>query len=459
MIEFMNKYILGASVPMILMLAGLYFAVALRFFPFTRIKTVMGVLLRRQEGGDGESPARALAMALAGTLGVGNIVGVSSAVYFGGAGAIFWMLVSAFCSMFLKYAEILIAMKGRKRSDSGYIGGAPYYIKDCLERLISRRVGVFFGGLFAILCAANSLLMGGFTQINAVASSLDGVVGIKPMASGVALALICAALLIFGKKALYSATAVLVPLMSCGFILLSLVVIIAERELMPSAISAILKDAFSLRSASGGVLGFLLSRSLRFGTMRGLFSNEAGCGTSPTAHITSTLKSPVEQGFWGIFEVFADTIVMCSMTALIVVAGYDRVAYLGADSIMMTIKAYSYPFSGAFAYAVEVFITVCVLCFGFATILCWANYGAESVAYFSRKKSLRLAYIAVFCICVAAGAVTAPEAIWSAADLVLGAMTLINVTVLILLRDEVKRETELYFFCQQKFQCFISKKR
>lgn len=459
MVEFINKYILGASVPMILMLTGLYFAVTLRFFPFTKLKTVVGVLVRRQEGGDGESPVRALAMALAGTLGVGNIVGVSSAVYFGGAGAIFWMIVSAFCSMFLKYAEIVIAMKGRVRLGGGYIGGAPYYISNCLGKLISRRVGVIFGGIFAVLCAANSLLMGGFTQINAVASSLDGVVGIKPVVSGVALALICAALLVFGKRTLYSATAVLVPLMSFGFILLSLIVIIAERELMPSAISAIFKDAFSLRSAGGGVLGFLLSRSLRLGVMRGLFSNEAGCGTSPTAHISSALKSPVEQGFWGIFEVFADTIVMCSMTALIVVAGYDRVSYLGADSIMMTIKAYSCPFSGGLAYAVEVFITVCVLCFGFATILCWANYGAESVAYFSGNGALRWAYVTVFCICVAVGAVTAPEVIWSAADLVLGAMTLINVTILVLLRDEVKRDTALYFAGQEKIQCFRAKNR
>ena len=449
MLEWINKYVLGAAVPLCLLGVGIYYTVALRFFPFTRLRTIFGYFAKGEKQ-EGTSPLRALSLALAGTLGVGNIVGVSSAIYLGGFGAIFWMWMSALAAMILKYAEIVLAMRHRRREGGGFRGGAPYYIRDIFTARGLPRLGAAVAIVFAVLCIADALFMGCIIQVNAVSSSLSGVLSVPPLLSGAVLAVICFLLLSVGEGNVGAVTEKLVPLMSLGYVVLSLFCIFLRRGDLWWALGKIFADAFRIESAAGGIFGFLFSRALRFGSMRGLLSNEAGCGTSPIAHASSSAKSPVEQGFFGLVEVFVDTILLCSMTALVVVLNYDAASAFGEDPMMMTLRAYSASFSDGAAVAVEAFLAVAVLLFGFATLICWAHYGIESLAYLSPRRGVRQGFVLVYCLFAVIGAVSAPSSVWTAADLAIGAMTLINVAVLFLGRREVRRETFLYFGFDEK---------
>ncbi len=443
MLAFANKYIFGSAVPIMLVLAGIYYTVILRGFHLRKIGLLVRVMTRKQDKKeDGVSPFRALTLALAGTLGVGNIVGVSAAIYLGGFGAIFWMWVSAFCAMILKYAEIVLAMNHRKFDKNGRPhGSAMLYIKDFFSSIGLRRLAKYIPIVFAVLCIVNSISMGSMIQINAVTSSFDSVFGIPPLVIGIVLSVLVLVIISSGSDGISRFTEMLVPLMSLGYIILSLAVIFLRRDELSNALNSIFESAFSSASATGGILGFLLSRSLRYGTMRGLVSNEAGCGTAPSAHATSNSQSAVEQGFLGIFEVFVDTIVLCTMTAIVVIISYPSVSHLGNNFIMMTISAYS-AVLGDFA---KYFLTISVLCFAFATVICWAHYGMESVGYLSDRKGVRGAFIIIYSLSVVAGATINSDFIWECADFAIGAMTLINVIVICFMSKEVRNYTELYF--------------
>ncbi len=440
MIEFINKYLFGTAVPALLILAGVLYTILLGAFHIRKPLTVIKALTRKNAD-SGISPFRAVTLALAGTLGVGNIVGVSAAIGLGGFGAIFWMWISALCAMLLKYAEIVLAMRHRRYDEYGKPhGSAMYYIKDFFSANSLPRVGKTIAGIFAILCILNAITMGSMIQANAISESFGGVFGVSPIICGILLAVLGALIISKGTEAMAKFTEILVPIMTLGYIVISLAVLIIRRDMLGSALASIVADALSPNSAAGGIAGFLLSRSLRYGTMRGLVSNEAGCGTAPTAHASSNSKSPVEQGFWGIFEVFTDTIVLCTMTALVVIVSFGDIKNSGSW-IMMTIDAYANVL-GKFA---SVFLTVAVLCFGFATIVCWAHYGVEAVRYLSEKKGYKNIFIFVYCVSSFAGAFSLSDAIWSAADFAIGAMTVINVTVICLMNSEVRRETKIYF--------------
>lgn len=449
MLEWINRYVLGAAVPLCLLGVGVYFLVTLRFFPLTRLGAILGYFARGEKR-EGTSPLRALCLALAGTLGVGNIVGVSSAIWFGGFGAVFWMWVSALAAMILKYAEILLAMRHRRQAADGYHGGAPYYISDILREHGLPKAGRVLAVIFAVLCLADALFMGCVIQVNAVSSSLLGVLSVPPIVSGAVMAGLCVLVLAKGGG-VGAVSEKLVPLMSIAYVVLSLWCIFLRRGEFPFVLGKILADAFRVESATGGVLGFLLSRALRFGSMRGLLSNEAGCGTSPIAHASSNAQSPVEQGFFGLVEVFVDTIILCSMTAFVVLLNYDAASAFGENPMMMTIRAYSAPFSGGVAVAVEMFLAIAVVCFGFATLICWGHYGVESLSYLSCNNTARRGFLLTYAVFALFGAMSAPSGIWTAADFAIGAMTLINVAILFLGRREVSRETFLYFaFCEKR---------
>ena len=440
MIEFINKYLLGTAVPVLLILAGIFYTVRLRAFHLLKPAAVIRSLTKKNEG-DGISPFRAVTLALAGTLGVGNIVGVAAAIGLGGFGAVFWMWISALCAMLLKYAEIVLAMRHRRYDSVGAPhGAAMYYIKDMFCSRALPRLGRMIASVFAILCILNAISMGSMIQANAISESLGGVFGIPPLACGIALALLCVIIISRGTEGMAKFTEMLVPLMTLGYIVISLAVLILRRDMLWGALCRIIRDAFSPVATAGGISGFLLSRSLRYGTMRGLISNEAGCGTAPAAHASSNAKSPAEQGFWGIFEVFTDTIVLCTMTALVIIVSFEGALYDGSW-IMMTINAYA----AVLGRSASVFLSVAVLCFGFATIVCWAHYGVESVRYLNPKPGYKNLFIFIYCASSLVGAFPMSEAIWSAADFAIGAMTLINVTVICFMSSEVKFETEIYF--------------
>ena len=431
----MLKWLLtGGLIPPLLLFGGLFFLFYLRGYPWRAPRRMLSAFAREKTG-EGTSSFRAMMLALAGTLGVGNIVGVANAIAIGGAGAVFWMWFSALFAMILKYAEILLAVSHRRIDKDGHrFGGAMYYIRDCFESRRWRRLAIVIPAIFAFLMVTNALSIGCMVQVHAVGETLEDVVGIPTVYSGVLLVLLTLPLLARGTKGISALTEYLVPIMTAGYIILSVAVLILRRDFLGEALLSIWRGAFTPESAVGGVSGFLLSRALRVGTMRGLLSNEGGCGTAPTAHAEAAAKSPAHQGVWGIFEVFADTIVLCTATALVIlVSGVD----MTSGGVMMTVNAYS-SVLGGFA---DWFFCAAVFCFGYATLLCWGSYGMESIRFLSQKRRWRVLYILAFGLCILFGVRIAPEFVWNIGDFGIATMTVINLCVLLLLRREIREET------------------
>ncbi len=448
MLERINGILSGLFLPMLLLAAGLFYAVRLRFFHLVKPLAVIKVLTKKSRGG--VSPFRSLTLALAGTLGVGNIVGVASAIALGGAGAVFWMWVSSFAAMLLKYAEVVLGVRYRKRVNGIHRGGAPYYIKEGLKKRGFSTLGGAAAVSFAVLCLLQSLTTGCSIQSAAVASALEGVMRIPAGLCGLLLATVCAVLLVKGSDTVMRVTEVLVPVMCGGFLFLSLWCMAARPSEVLPALWRIFREAFCPRGAAAGVGGFFLSSAIRFGTMRGLLSNEAGCGTSPFAHAAADTDSPVEQGFWGIFEVFVDTVLLCTVTAVVILMNFEVASAYAEQPMMMAIRAYSAAFGGVWKGIVEGFLGGSILCFGFATLICWAQYGVACVDFLTPKKVPRFLYISLFSVAIYWGAVAAQSFVWSVADLVIALMMLLHVPILCLLGGEVFGETADYFGWRRK---------
>ena len=440
MIAWINQYVFGIAVPILLMGAGIFFGFRLGWFHLRHPLLVLRELTRRSEE-QGPSPFRALMLALAGTLGVGNIVGVSAAIAMGGFGAIFWMWVSALCAMLLKYAEIVLAMRHRHYDGQGAPhGSAMHYIRACFRARGMGALGSALATVFALLCLVNAITMGSVIQVRAISDAMEGVFHLPPLVTGGVLALVTLLIIRRGTDSMLEVTGKLVPLMTLGYLVLSAAVLILRADRIDDAFVLILQDARSGNAALGGIGGFLTSRALRYGTMRGVISNEAGCGTAPTAHAVSSCRLPARQGLWGIFEVFADTILLCTVTALVIIVSWGDVVAREGEFMMMTVTAYS----AVLGPMAAVFLCLAVLFFGFATILCWAHYGLESTRSLSQKPWARWLFIFGYVASVLLGTVVSSEGIWQAADFAIGAMTLINVTVLCLMQGEIKQETDLW---------------
>jgi AGCS family alanine or glycine:cation symporter len=446
MLEIINSYLSGAIVPMLLIAAGLFYCFALRGFHLLRPMTVMRSLVSGERHSR-LSSLRALTLALAGTLGVGNIVGVSSAIHLGGFGAVFWMWISALVAMILKYAEIVLAMKHKRADgDKNALGSAMCYIKHLFDSLHLKKVGSIVAAVFALLFLLTSLTMGSMLQSSAVAEAMEGVVGLPRVYVGAVIAAVTFFVIRSGTHSISALTGVLVPLMSVGYIVMSVAVIIKSDGSIKDVFGLIVSDAFSSSAAASGIGGFVFTRAVRYGVMRGLVSNEAGCGTAPTAHATSECSVAAKQGMLGIFEVFVDTVVLCSMTAFVVILNYGEASRFGGNYMMMTIAAYS---TSLGKYA-SVFLCLAVLCFGFATILCWAHYGLVCAGYFGNSVGIAKLFTVVYCACVFVGAFADPALSWQLSDLCMGAMTVINLAVICALWREVKRETDGYLISLKK---------
>ena len=437
---------MGATVPIFLMLTGIFYLFKLKgFYLLHPVKTLLPALKR--QGSEGISPIKALCMALAGTLGVGNIVGVATALYLGGAGAVFWMIFSALIAMVLKYAEIVLAVRHRRRESNGcFSGGAPFYIEDGLAARGLPRFGRICGCIFACLCFVNALTMGSMLQTNAVASALNHSFGIPAWVVGGVMAILCGLSVKGGVRRIASVTEKLVPLMTVGFLILCLAVLCLRYQRIPAAVSMIFRDAFSPASMGGGFLGFLTSNGVRYGVMRGLVSNEAGCGTAPMAHASADVRSPAAQGVLGLVEVFVDTVLLCTVTALTLLVSDSGSAVFGEDGVRTAAAAFASilgDWSG-YVFAVAVFF------FGFATVLCWGHYGKTSLsaalgARFRSQGGAEVVFCVVYAASVLCGALISPKAVWYLADSALAGMTICNLPVLLLMQNEVLHETKSYF--------------
>lgn len=436
--EFFGRYVLGGIIPLSLIGLGIFFLIYLRFFFVLKPKKTFSFLLKKEKG-EGVSGFGALTVALAGTLGVGNIVGVASAIILGGAGAVFWMLVSAFSAMVLKYAEIVLAHKHRKNTAGGLRGGAMYYIED----FFGGRMGRTLGCIFSFFCLLNSLSMGCMLQSNAVSSSFAELSPVPKLLIGVILALLCGSVILKNIHDISPLTSIIIPLMTVLYFAMSVVVIVRFRADIGSVTRLILEDAFAFDSAAGGVFGFLLSSGVRYGCMRGILSNEAGCGTAPIAHAVSKREKAAEQGIWGIVEVFVDTVLLCTLTAFSILLAYGgNIKGFGiGDEMKLVISAYS----RAIGSSAALLMTVMVFFFAFATIICWAYYGSVTLEYMTRSKAAGLTFKLVYTAFVFLGACEVGKTVWNIADIAIAGMTLLNLATLFLMRKEIKKETEDLF--------------
>ena len=371
----------GATVPVLCVMifaSGGYFAALLRLYPFRRPCRLARVFFPAGRGlRDNLSSLKAMTLALAGTLGVGNIVGVASALVEGGRGALFWMWVSALFAAVVKYAEIVAAVRTRRcetipGEGRVYHGGAMYYIKN-------RHAA----SLFAVLIIFGSFFIGNILQVKAAGEAVGTVFGVPEIYTSSLIAFVCCIILVGGGKRISGFTAVLIPLLALCYIGASLYIICREASALPSALASVLRDAVSPASVGIGGAGCTMWSAMRYGITRGLFSSEAGCGSAPIAHAEAHCHSPAEQGCYGIFEVFADTSLLCTLSALVIILSPDTALSAGGDygtGIDLVIAA----FSARLGSTAGLFISVSVALFALAALVCWAHYATEAIGYLRR---------------------------------------------------------------------------
>ena len=444
-----NNFVWGPIMLALLVGTGVYLTcrtgwVQVRWFGYIMKKTV-GSLFEKKENDSGEnlSAFQAVCTALAGTVGTGNIAGVTGAVFVGGPGAVFWMWVSAFFGMCTKYAEIILAMKYREKDEKGvYKGGPMYYIENGLGKSWK-----LLAVIFAILGGLASFGIGNIAQSSEIAGAMNGLFGIKPEVTGILLALIVAVVVLGGSKRIGQVTSFLVPFMAMFYIAAGIGVIVLRAGDIPAAFVMIFKSAFSFEAVGGGVFGYAIMVAMRQGFARGVFSNEAGLGSAPIAHAASATEEPAEQAVWGVFEVFFDTIVICTITGLTVilsgvldtVGGLDAFASKGAAAV----AAFNSVLPGTLGGTI---IQISLIFFALSTILSWSYYGESCWGYLTNNnRFVGWIYKIIFiCVCVV-GAIGSGTLMWDISDTLNGAMAIPNLIALLALSGVVASETKKYF--------------
>lgn len=445
-IESINRFVWGAPALVLIIGVGIYLSVRtgfpqFRYFHKALLRFAMQ-FCRRKESKDGTSPYRALCTALAATVGTGNLAGVAGAIALGGPGAIFWMWICALLGMTIKFAEATLAVRYRiKNSNGEYVGGPMYMIEKGLGSRWKKLASVYcFFGVVA------SFGVGNATQINTVIGGINSVVsrfGGRPtwlgnLLMGMGLAVLLLSILLGGAKSIGSAAETLVPFASVLYLLLGCVVLVLNYKQIPQALLDVVWGAFCPRAVTGGVLGSAFV-SLRIGTSRGVFTNEAGMGTASIAHASAQVDHPVEQGLMGIVEVFLDTVVICTFTALVILCSGISIPY-GVDAgVALTTEA----FSCVLGDWVGIVIAALLCCLAIATVLGWGLYGMRCAQYlFGDGVWHRLALVqAVF---VMIGAVLGTGTVWMLSDIVNGLMTIPNLLALALLSPELVRLMQKY---------------
>ena len=452
-----NSFIWGIPAMVCIIGVGLLLSVRtgflqIRKFPYA-IRTTVGRMFRKRDASDGAmTPFQAVCTALAGTVGTGNIAGVAGAIAIGGPGAVFWMWCSALLGMCTKFAEVTLAVHFRERSDTGeWVGGPMYYIKNGLGRRWQ-----FLAVLYALFGVLTVFGTGNATQVNTIVAAVDtalleyGLVGGSFLPTlnlivGILVAVLVALVLLGGIKRIGSVSEKLVPFMALFYIVLSVGVVVLNFSRLPYVLESIVAGAFNPAAFTGGTIGSLFV-SMQKGVSRGIFSNEAGLGTGSIAHACADTKKPVKQGMFGIFEVFADTIVICTLTALtIICSGMDITFGHKVGSELIT-AAFATMFGQKFA---SVFVALALMLFAFTTILGWSLYGSRCVQYLFGLKVSKI-YQVLFIIVVVVGAVASLDVVWDIADTFNGLMAIPNFIALFALSGVVAKLTKEYFFDKNK---------
>lgn len=425
-----NRIFFGSAFVLLLCTVGAVLWGRLRFFPLLHPRKTLRAL-----GGGGEN-FRSLTLALAGTLGVGNIVGVSAAIHYGGAGALFWMWISAFCMMPVKYAEIYLSVRLREKRDDGWHGGPMYYMPHAFR---NNRVGKSAAIFFAVLCLFASFFLGNLIQIRAAASGAAQLFDLPAFLTA-ALMLSAALFLIFcDREKLTAFTSFAIPVLCVGYLALCIWVLLCCRERLPQVLRQIFADAFSFRAAAGGVGGTLFFAALRQGCAKGVFSHEGGCGTAPISYAGAPGADPVKTGVWGMLEIFVDTVLLCTLTGLVLLVTPKQTGAWGSFSQVAE------AFGSVCGVWGERFIGAAVIVFAFSTLVCWSFYGAECIRWFTPAKGTLTGYRLLFCLAVIPGVYAEERFVWEMNDFCTMAMTALNVLVVLKLFGRVRTETKSYF--------------
>ena len=444
-----NGFVWGPVMLVLLVGTGVYLTIRtggiqVRYFGFI-LKNTIGSLFAKKgkDHGANLSPFQAVSTAMAATVGTGNIAGVTGAIFIGGPGAVFWMWVSAFFGMCTKYSEIALAMKYRVKDENGvYKGGPMYYIENGLGKNWK-----WLAVIFAILGGLASFGIGNIAQSNEIAGAMESLIGINPMITGIILAVLVAIVILGGVQRIGQVTSLLVPFMACFYILAGIAVILLRITHVPAALAQIFTSAFSFEAVGGGVMGYAIMVAMRQGFARGVFSNEAGLGSAPIAHATSSTEEPAEQAIWGVFEVFVDTIIICTITAMtILLSGLE----LGADALS------NYASNGAAAAAAfnqvlpgiigGKILEICLLFFALSTILSWSYYGERCFGYLTGgNKAVDMIYKGIFIVVVVFGATGSGTLMWDISDTLNGMMAIPNLVALLALSGVTVSITKDYF--------------
>lgn len=437
--QFLNQAsgIIWGPVTLVLLLGtGLYLTLGLRAVPWRKTGTAFRLLWRGRKGaGVGDiTPFQALMTALSATIGTGNIAGVATAIALGGPGAVFWMWITALVGMATKYSEAVLAVRYREVDERGkYVGGPMYYIKNGLGAKW-HWLGIAFA-LFGMLAAFG---IGNMVQANSVADALQTTFNLPAWLTGLIIAVAAGAVILGGIDRIARVAAKLVPLMAVAYIGAALLVILANLAEVPAALATIVSHAFSGTAASGGFAGAAVWAAIRFGVARGIFSNEAGLGSAPIAHAAAKTDNPIHQGMIGMLGTFIDTIIVCTMTALVIVL--TGVWSTGENGAALSALAFATALPGVGDYIVSIGLII----FAFTTILGWSYYG-ERCAEFLFGIKVILPYRVLWLIAIPLGAMGKLGLVWLLADVMNGLMALPNLIALILLSPVVFKLTRAYF--------------
>ena len=446
-----NNFIWGVPAMVCIFGVGLYLSIRTNFlqirkFPYS-IRTTLGRIFRKRDASDGAiTPFQAVCTALAATVGTGNIAGVAGAIAIGGPGAIFWMWVSALFGMCTKYAEVTLAVHFREINANGeLVGGPMYYIKNGLGKKWH-----WLAYLFAAFGVLTVFGTGNATQVNTITTAInsallnyniitEGAVSTSNLIIGIVIAILIAMILLGGIKRIGQVTEKLVPFMALLYIILGLGVVLLNIQNVPSVFASIFRGAFQPTAVTGGIIGSMFI-SVKKGVSRGIFSNEAGLGTGSIAHACADTKKPVKQGMFGIFEVFTDTIVICTLTALVILCSGVSINYGEAAGAELTILG----FTSTYGNWVSIFTAVAMCCFAFSTALGWGLYGARCIEFLFSEKVIK-PFMVVYSLVAILGATANLGLMWNIAETFNGLMAIPNLIALFLLSGTVTRLTKEYF--------------
>ena len=397
------------------------------------------------------SQFQSLCTALAATVGTGNIVGVAGAILVGGPGAVFWMWLIAFFGMMTNYSENVLGIYYRRKNEQGeWCGGAMYYLRDGLgAKKGCKQIGAILAAAFSVFCFLASFGIGNMTQVNSISGNMEAVFGVPTWVSGIVLLILCGLVIVGGLKRIATVTEKIVPFMVLVYMVGTIAILVMNIKMVPAVFTAIFEGAFALKAAGGGIVGYGMKLAIEQGMKRGVFSNEAGLGSSVMVHSNSNVKEPVRQGMWGIFEVFADTMIVCTLTAFVVlssglvdletgvaVAEYSGVALTKANVVSTVFTMYFGKLGGAF-------VAIAIMLFAYSTVLGWSHYGSKACEYLFGTKST-MVYRVIFVIATFGGAVMGENLAWDIADTLNGMMMIPNLIGVIVLSPIVYRITKNY---------------